>query len=278
MTLGSALGRLFGNVGGDVAGAAGGAGRAAGGAGAAGRAVGDAGGAGRAVRSTGTTPVRQGAPGTPERIRDAQDPEVVDVPSSEGGSGWARNLTAGNAWKATKVVGGLTVVAAAVYITARMLKKAQDGANNDGKTYQIKSLKNKNSIGNTLVCTFTPAIEPNGVVLKDSITFSGTGTALDTNTYTITNKTTSHSTIEFEGPSRLASEVKNKGSFVLHTNMENQLDNQANEAGAGLGGFLNSLFGGIFGFAGEFAGAFGVGAIICCICIIIGGILLASSK
>jgi hypothetical protein len=299
MGLGSAIGRFFGNTGDDLAGAAGdagrgagnaggaagGAGRAVGGAGNAGRAAGGAGDAGRAAggagdagRAAGDTPVRQGTPGSPERIKDAQDPNVKDVPSREGGSDWAKNFTAKNAWKATKVVLGVTLVASAVYITARMLDKAKKGADNDGKTYNITSLRNKGSSGKTIICTFKPAIEPNGVVVDDSITFSGTGTSLDGNTYTIKKATSSHSTLEFEGTDRLASEVKNKGSFVLHTSMENQLDNQARELGSGFGSFLNSLFGGIFGFAGEFAGALGVGTIICCICIILAAILFAASK
>ena len=254
---------------GDAAGAAGrGVGDAAG---AAGRGVGDAGGA--AGRGAGT-PVRSGAPGTPERIEAAKDPNVPDVPSREGGSDWAKNFTAGNAWKATKVVGGLTVVAIGVTITAVMLKKAADGAKNDGKTYNITSIKNKDTFGNTITCTFSPAIEPNGVVVQDSITISGTGTALDGNSYTITKKTASHSTLEFDASARLSAEVKNKGSFVLHTSMENQLDNQANELGSGLGGFFGDLLSGLFS---GFAGAGGILMIIC-IAIVVIMILVAIFK
>ena len=237
--------------------------------GAAGRGVGDAGGAARAAN----TPVRQGPPGTPERIAAAKDPKATDVPSREAGSDFAKNFTAGNAWKATKVVLGVTVVAGAVTITAMMLKKAADGAKNNGKTYQIKSIKNKDALGNTITCTFTPAIEPNGVVVKDSITISGTGTALDGNSYTITKKTASHSTVEFDASARLSAEVKSKGSFVLNTSMENQLDNQANELGTGVGGFFGNLFSGLF--AG-LSGGLGILAIICIfiICIMLLFLLL----
>ena len=239
--------------------------------GAAGRGAGDAGAAGKGAAGT---PVRQGTPGSPERVAAAKDPNVPDVPSREAGSGWARNFTAGNAWKATKVVAGLTVVAAGVTITAIMLDKAKKGADNDGKTYKITSIKNKDAFGNTITCTFSPAIEPNGVVVKDSITISGTGTALDGNSYTITKKTASHSTLEFDASARLSAEVKNKGSFVLHTSMENQMDNQANELGTGLGGFFGNLFSGLFS---GLAGGAGILAIIC-IAIVVIMILVAIFK
>ena len=239
--------------------------------GAAGRGAGDAGAAGKGAAGT---PVRQGTPGSPERVAAAKDPNVPDVPSREAGSGWAKNFTAGNAWKATKVVAGLTVVAAGVTITAIMLDKAKKGADNDGKTYKITSIKNKDAFGNTITCTFSPAIEPNGVVVKDSITISGTGTALDGNSYTITKKTASHSTLEFDASARLSAEVKNKGSFVLHTSMENQMDNQANELGTGLGGFFGNLFSGLFS---GLAGGAGILAIIC-IAIVVIMILVAIFK
>jgi hypothetical protein len=251
--------------------AGGAAGRGVGDAGgAAGRGVGDAGAAGRAA----DTPVRQGPPNTPERIAAAKDPKAPDVPSREAGSDWAKNFTAGNAWKATKVVLGVTVVAAGVTITAIMLDKAKKGADNNGKTYKITSIKNKDAFGNTITCTFSPAIEPNGVVVQDSITISGTGTALDGNSYTITKKTASHSTVEFDASARLSAEVKSKGSFVLNTSMENQLDNQANELGTGLGGFFGNLFSGLFS---GLAGGAGILAIIC-IAIVVIMILVAIFK
>ena len=260
---GGGAGRGLGDVGGgagrglgDVGGGAGrGLGDAGGGAG---RGLGDAGGG--AGRSAGTTPIRQGGAGTPERISAAKDPNVPDVPSREAGSDWAKSLTPGNLWKATKVVAGLTVVAGAVTITAIMLKKAKQGADNDGKTYQIKSIKNKAAIGNTIICSFSPSIEPNGVVVQDSITISGTGTSLDGNSYTITNKNPSHSMVEFDASARLSAEVKNKGSFVLHTSMENQLDNQANNLGEGIGGFFSNLLSGLFS---GLAGGLGIFTIIC---------------
>jgi hypothetical protein len=244
--------------------AGGAAGRGLGDAGgAAGRGLGDAGGA--AGRGAGT-PIRPGPPGTPERIEAAKDPKALDVPSREAGSGWAKNFTAGNVWKATKITTVLTGVVITVYITAVMLNKAKKGAENDGKTYNITSIKNKDAFGNTITCTFSPAIEPNGVVVQDSITISGTGTALDGNSYTITKKTASHSTLEFDASARLSAEVKNKGSFVLHTSMENQLDNQANELGTGIGGFFGDLFSGLFS---GFAGAAGIFTIICIAIVVI---------
>jgi hypothetical protein len=270
-----AAGRGLGGAAGGAAGDAGGAaGRGLGGAG--GGAAGDAGGAaGKGAKST--TPVDTTIPpGTPERRAAAADPNNPGVPSREGGSSFFRDLKPGDVWKPLVA---LTVVGAAVTITALMLDKANQGAQNDGKTYNIKLLKNKGSTGTTVTCQFSPSVDPNGVVVGDSITISGTGTPLDGNDYTITKKTASHSSLEFDAGSRLSADVKDKGSFVLHTSFENQMDNQAKDLGGGVGGFFSNLFQGIFGGVfGDSAGMVGIGCVVCSFLIICIVILLLVSK
>lgn len=269
----SAAGRGLGGAGGAAGDAGGAAGRGVGGA--AGGAAGDAGGAaGKAAKNT---PVnRTIPPGTPERRSAAADPNTPDVPSREGGSSFFKNLKPGDVWKPLVA---LTIVGAAVTITAIMLDKSNKGAQNDGKTYTIKLLKNKGTTGTTVTCQFSPSIEPNGVVVGDSITISGTGTPLDGNDYTISKKTASHSSLEFDAGSRLSADVKNKGSFVLHTSFENQMDNQANNLGSGLGGFFSNLFQGLFGGVfGDSAGIVGIGCIVCSFLIFCLAILLLLSN
>ena len=270
------VGRGAGNAGAAAGGAAGAAAGAAGrGIGNAGAAAGDAGGAAKSVAKT--TPVDTTIPkGTDARVTAAQSPTVPNVPSREGSSGFFKSLKPGDVWKPLV---GAAVVGAGIYITATMLAKANKGAQNDGKTYTIKSLKNKSSTGTIVTCQFSPSIEPNGVVVGDSITISGTGTPLDGNDFTITTKTASHSTLEFDAGSRLSADVKDKGSFVLHTSFENQMDNQANNLGSGVGGFFSNLFQGLFGgIFGDLANVAGWGCLICCILIMCLAIVFAASQ
>jgi hypothetical protein len=225
-------GRAAGNAGGAARGAgnlgaaAGDAGRAAGNLGAAagdaGRAAGNAGGAARAAGND------AGAAGNA-----AGDAGRSAPPGKEGGAATrnAGDIQPGGKWatakKGAKIGAGVAAVTIPVVITAVMLSRANEGANNDGKTYRIVSIKNKGPSGKTLVCTFTPSIEPNGVVSKDSVTFSETGTDLDTKTYTIDNETDTHTTFEFTSENRLANDVT-VGNFVLHTSFENQMDHEGN--------------------------------------------------
>jgi len=319
MSLGRAIGNAFGGLGdaaggagaagrgiggavggaGDAAGSAGAAGRGiggavggvgdiAGGVGGAGRGIGGAGGAGGdagrvAGRAADDTPLDNAIPpNTPERRAAAIDPENPSVPSREGGLA-PGDVKVGGKWKAAKnvLIGTATVavVAAAVTVTALMLKKANDGAKNDGKTYNIKLLKNKSTSGNIVTCQFSPSIDPNGVVVGDSITISGTGTSLDGNDYTITTKTASHTTCEFDAGKRLTADVKDKGSFVLHTSFENQMDNQAKDLGSGIGGFFSNIFQGLFGgLFGEAANIVGYMLIACCVLACCLGVLFAVSQ
>jgi hypothetical protein len=270
----SGLGRGLGNAGGGARGAA----NATGNAGAAARGAGNAGAADKAAgNASGTVPRDTTLPdGSDARQAAASDPRNATVPSRDAGAAANSRLKPGDIWKPLV---GLAFVGAAVTITALMLKKANDGAKNNGKTYNIVSLKNKNTTGTIVTCQFTPSIEPNGVVVKDSITISGTGTALDGNEFTITTRTSSHSTLVFDAGSRLGSEIKNKGSFVLHTSFENQMDNQAKNLGGGVGGFFSNLFQGLFGgIFGDAAGLVGYALMACCCLICCIAIILLISK
>lgn len=264
MGLGRAFGNFFGNVG-DAAGSARSVGRGATGAG--GNA---ASGAARAAARD--VPLDVSLPkGSDARKAAALDPNNPNVPSREGGGDPPK---VGDTWKPLKYALGAAVVGVGVTVTAIMLKKSIEGAQNDGKTYNVKLIKNKSATGTILVCQFSPSVEPNGVVVNDSITFSGTGTFLDGNEYTVVTRSSSHSSFEFDASKRLSAEVNNKGTFVLHTSFENQMDNQANNVASGLGGLLNNLFGGLFGgLFGDLAGPLLV-ASLCCFCLFLCLILL----
>ncbi len=110
---------------------------------------------------------------------------------------------------------------AAIGLTVAQGALAMQGASNNGKTYRVVTITPS---GNDVTCTYTPSIEPNGIVVNDSITFSNTMTILDGNTYTITKTSGSHGTVKFTAGAPVA-EAK-VGSFVLHTSFANQLRGQ----------------------------------------------------
>ncbi len=110
---------------------------------------------------------------------------------------------------------------AAIGLTVAQGVLAMQGASNNGKTYRVVTITPS---GNDVTCTYTPSIEPNGIVVNDSITFSNTMTILDGNTYTITKTSGSHGTVKFTAGAPVA-EAK-VGSFVLHTSFANQLRGQ----------------------------------------------------
>ena len=58
------------------------------------------------------------------------------------------NVKAGSKWSPVKIIAAGAVATAAVIVTGKMLSKAKQGADNDGKTYTITSLSNKDSSGN----------------------------------------------------------------------------------------------------------------------------------
>jgi len=190
----------------------------------------------------------------------------VPVSRGVGGARGAGQLSAGSKWtRAGAAAAGLGAVGA-ITVTAVMIDSAREGAANDGKTYNITLLKNKDATGTIVSCQFSPSIEPNGVVIDDSITIAGTGTSLDGKDYNITTKTTSHSTLEFDAGKRLDAEVNDKGTFVLHTSFENHMDDEANDIGSGVGGFFSNIFDGLFGgLFGDNAGVAGWGMVACCI-------------
>lgn len=155
---------------------------------------------------------------------------------------------AGSKWSPVKYVAGIAIAAAAVTVTAFMLKKSIQGAANDGKSYNIISLTNKDSSNTTVICKYTPTVEPSGIVSGDSVTINGTGTFLDGNTYSIVNERKSHGECEFDASQRLTSNVQNKGTITLHTSFENHMDHQANNMNplawlGGLGEKLQELLG-----------------------------------
>jgi hypothetical protein len=147
------------------------------------------------------------------------------------------------------MAGGAAVLGIGTYVTVRMMRDANEGAANDGKTYTIAELKNAST--STILCTFSPTIEPNGVVVGDSITFAGTGTVLDTKTYTITAEKTAHNEVEFTTTDRLAAPVKDLGTFVLHTSLENHMDHEAANAIPNPFDMLRDFFDG-FGEIGKY--------------------------
>jgi len=179
------------------------------------------------------------------------------------------NVKAGSKWSPMKLAAGGLVAAAAVVVTGKMLSKAKQGADNDGKEYTITSLTNNASTGNVILCKFKPSIEPSGIVINDTVTFKDTGTFLDGNMYTITEKRSSHFECMFEAEQRLTAEVKNKGTFILGTSFENHMDDQTTLPNplaflGGLGEKLQELFGNL-----AVRVTIGSGIISCIICLVL---------
>jgi hypothetical protein len=176
----------------------------------------------------------------------------------------------GDKWAPVKYVAGAAVVVAAVAVTAKMLKNAMKGAENDGKQYNILSLSNQKDTGNMILCKYTPSIEPNGIVAGDTITFEGTGTFLDGNTYSITKKRGAKTECEFEADDRLKEEVKKKGKLTLHTNFENHMDDEVNDTLNPFSGFPNP-FQGLMDSLGSVGTFFVIGSSIssCILCIVL---------
>lgn len=198
--------------------------------------------------------------------KNASRDSVTDPPKS------------GDKWKPVKYVAGAAVVMTAVVLTVKMINNAKKGADNDGKKYTILSLSNLKNSGNMILCKYTPTIEPNGIVPGDTITFEGTGTFLDGNTYSITEKRSSKGECEFDADDRLKSEVKKKGTFTLHTNFENHLDDEANDTlnpFSWLPDWLTNPFGGLTDSLGSVGTFFVISSSICsCILCIIMIIML----
>lgn len=179
------------------------------------------------------------------------------------------NVKAGSKWSPMKLAAGGLVAAAAVVVTGKMLSKAKQGADNDGKEYTITSLTNNASTGNVILCKFKPSIEPSGIVINDTVTFKDTGTFLDGNMYTITEKRSSRFECMFEAEQRLTAEVKNKGTFILGTSFENHMDDQTTLPNplaflGGLGEKLQELFGNL-----AVPVTIGSGIISCIICLVL---------
>jgi|694.fasta_scaffold01535_41 hypothetical protein len=176
----------------------------------------------------------------------------------------------GDKWKPVKYVAGAAVVLTAIILTAQMIKDAAKGAGNDGKQYNILSLSNQKDTGNMILCKYTPSIEPNGIVAGDTITFEGTDTFLDGNTYSITKKRGSKTECEFEADDRLKEEVKKKGKITLHTNFENHMDDEANDKFNPFSNFPNP-FQGLLDSLGSVGTFFVISSIIssCILCVVL---------
>lgn len=180
------------------------------------------------------------------------------------------SVKAGDKWKPVKYVAGAAVVLTAVVLTTKMIKNAMKGAENDGKQYNILSLSNQKDTGNMILCKYTPSIEPNGIVAGDTITFEGTGTFLDGNTYSITKKRGAKTECEFEADDRLKEEVKKKGKLTLHTNFENHMDDEVNDTLNPFSGFPNP-FQGLMDSLGSVGTFFVIASSIssCILCIVL---------
>lgn len=172
------------------------------------------------------------------------------------------NLKAGNKWAPVKYTVAGAVVLAGVIVTAKMISNALAGLKNNGKTFTIISLSNKDSSGNVILCKFKEAMNPNGVCPGDTLLFADTGTFLDGATYTVTIKRRSNFECEFEAEQRLAAEVKNKGTFVYHTTFSNQMDDQTTPPNPF--DWLNNLFGGFGESLGAAALPVSIASGVCC--------------